>query len=116
MDAKDQTIPGKYQFLYKSSNFFANSFNLIFLWGIVVGLMFLFVFLKRKFVERYGTEGRYWIVSKTFNVLYLGMALNLFYFSLIELNLNVAIQFSHPPYASNFSRFGIFMAVLMMLA
>ena len=43
------------------------------------------------------------------------MVLNVFYFSLIELNLNIAIQFSHPPYDSNFSRFGIFMAVIMML-
>lgn len=50
MNAQGQTIPGKYLYLKKSSNFFANSFNLIFLWGIVAGLMFLFSFLKRKFV------------------------------------------------------------------
>lgn len=77
--------------------------------------MFLFSFLKKLFVQKYGTEGRYYIVSKFFNVVYLGMALNVFYFSLIELNLNIAIQFSHPPYISNFSRFGIVMAVFMML-
>ena len=116
MNAKDQTLPGKYQFIFKSSNFLANSFNLIFLWGIVVGLMFLLSLLKRKFVEKYGTEGKYHIVDKIFNIFYIGMVLNVFYFSLVELNLNIAIQFSNPPFVSNFSRFGIVMAVLMMIA
>ena len=44
------------------------------------------------------------------------MALNVFYFSLIELNLNIAIQFSNGPFQSDFSRFGVAIAVLMLIA
>lgn len=53
-------------------------------------------------------------MDKFFNIFYIGMVLNVFYFSLLELNLNIAIQFSNPPFASGFSRFGIVVAVVMI--
>ena len=109
------TLPGKYTLLLKSSNCLSNSFNVICLWGVLVGLMFLMVFLKKKWAEKWGTEGRYNIVSRIFNILYLGLILNVFYFSLIELNLNIATQFASFPLKSAFSYVGAIVAVIMLL-
>lgn len=113
LQAKYQTSQNKFRSLMKSTNFLSNSFNVFLLFGGCIGLLFTLRAVRNCWAKD-PSSTKYRIVNKIFNMAWLGLFIQAFYMSLIELNLNTAIQVANMNISTTFSIFGLMFCGIMV--
>jgi hypothetical protein len=58
--------------------------------------------------------GVYWVVNRVYNLLWFNLLIVFFYFSLIEINLNIFTQVGNLTFSSNFATTGAFFSALFL--
>lgn len=111
--AKYQTLSDKFRLMMKTSNFLSNSFN-IFLLFLAVALVMYLVKTVRTCWETDETAMKYRVVNKLYNMSFYGMAIFVFYYSLVEISLNTAIQIMNMNVTNAFSVVGLIFCGLMV--
>lgn len=99
--------------MMKTSNFLSNSFN-IFLLFIGIALLMYIIKLVRNCWAGDETSTKYKIINRIYNMSFYGMAIFTFYFSIVEINVNTAIQIMNMNITTAFSVVGLIFCGLMV--
>lgn len=113
LESKYQTLSDKFRLMMKTSNFLSNSFN-IFLLFLGTALLLYVLKTVRNCWAADETATKYRIINRLYNMSFYGLAIHAFSFSLVEINVNTAIQVMNLNVTSAFSVVGLIFCGLMV--